>query len=79
MSHTIHLQNLGTCPAKPAIEIKTGDLLSFNYQPNSYVVLSNKPASKTWKTVNLEMKCLKDGKTYTKKCRATQLVGVEIK
>jgi translation elongation factor P/translation initiation factor 5A len=68
------LQGLGTLNAKPASQIKVGDLLSFNYQPMAYCVTLVSPAGKT--QVSVSMRKVDTGVEYTRRFKATALVAV---
>lgn len=68
---TTHLQGIGRVQAKPAREIKIGDVLVWNYGYTSRV-LGIEP-SKTGKT--LVVKIEQNGRLYERKMKADRLVA----
>jgi len=70
---TIHLQALGQCEAKPAGELKPGDLMSFNYTPREYRVDKIEPAGST--QVKVTLVNIRTGSIYTKRFAKARLVA----
>lgn len=72
---SIHLQTIGQVPAKPASEVKPGDILSWNQAPRAYVAVSVRPVSAQF--VELVEQNLKTGQTFTRRLRKDKLVAAE--
>ena len=71
----IHLQMIGQVPAKPASEVKPGDILSWNQSHRTHVAVSVRQVSP--KFVELTEKNLKTGQTYTRRLGKDKLVAAE--
>lgn len=74
MSKTTHLQGIGDVPAILARELKTGDVVRWNYGYMSDVLKVT--PSKTGKTVNVLLRSHESGNVSTRKLGADRLVAV---
>ena len=70
MGNAIHLQGIGLHAAKPATEIKVGDVLVWNYGGTSTVKAI---LSETSKTVTIQEECR--GNLYERRFSKTRLVA----
>jgi hypothetical protein len=73
MSNTIHLQGIGRVPAKPASELKVGDILSWNCSPNGYVVVSVRDVSP--KFIEIVEKNRSTEEEFTRRLKKDRLVA----
>jgi hypothetical protein len=69
----IHLQSLGRVKAKPASELKVGDLLSWNYAYKEYQVKSIRDISP--KSIEIIEVNINDGKEYKIRLLKKRLVA----
>lgn len=71
----VHLQMIGQVPAKPASEVKPGDILSWNQSHRTHVAVSVRQVSP--KFVELTEKNIKTGQTFTRRLGKDKLVAAE--
>ena len=71
----IHLQGIGKVEAIPAEEVKAGMLVSWNYSPNGYEVVSIERATTCF--LNMTERDVKTGETYLRRVRIGRLVAAE--
>jgi len=69
----VHLQGIGKTPAILARELRPGYIISWNYQPDSYVVKSIEVASPQYLRVSTEH--IASGREYTQKLSRDRLVA----
>jgi hypothetical protein len=69
----VHLQGIGKTPAILARELRPGYVISWNYQPDSYVVKSIEVASPQYLRVSTEH--IASGREYTQKLSRDRLVA----
>ena len=74
-TQTIQLQGIGRCPAIAAEQLQPGMILSWNYSPRGYAVVSVAPKGKQSLTVVERNR--ETGKEYTRTLRKTRLVVAE--
>ena len=70
----IHLQSVGEVDARKVSNLKTGDILMWNFGHTSQVVKVE--PSKTGKTFNVTTKSSESGETFERKMSANRLVGI---
>lgn len=68
----MHLQGIGRVPAKPAADLKVGDILSWNYSALSYEVVAIEVTSAQFLTITERNR--KTGAEYRRRIRRTTLV-----
>jgi hypothetical protein len=73
MQNAIHLMGMGLMPAKPAAELKVGDVLSWNYTPKCSEVVAIEPWGK--QGLKIHEKCFSNGKVYIRLVRKTKLIA----
>lgn len=72
---TIHLQGIGNVKAKPAGELKVGDILSWNYSPEGYEVIDIKEVSP--KSIRITEQNRETGSTFSRLLAKKRLVASE--
>lgn len=70
---TINLQGLGKVKAKPASELRVGDVLSWNYSPRCSEVVAIEPCGK--KSLYVTERSRKTGAEYKRRLLKSRLVA----
>jgi len=72
MTQMLHLQGIGKLPAKPAAEVKIGDVLSWNYSYRCCTIVAVENCGT--KSVNITER-YNDGKEFVRRILKTRLVA----
>lgn len=71
--NAIHLQGLGSTPAKPASDLIIGDVVIFNYGYR-YEVMAIEPSGKV--SIATKMKSFDSGKMFDRRFKLNTLVAI---